>query len=71
MEKTRLPKCVVVRKHVGGMVSVKGQEKDGMGLDDLRAFGIQTDQWAIVAQDEGEWYKTVIQWLDCSPRNEL
>ena len=33
-------------------------------LDDLRAFGIQTDQWTIAAQDESEWYKTVKQGLD-------
>ena len=27
----------------------------GCFLDDLRAFGINADQWTTVAQDEGEW----------------
>ena len=33
-----------------------GQEKEWMGyfLDDLRAFGINADQWTTVAQDKGE-----------------
>ena len=33
------------------------QEKEWMGcfLDDLRAFGINADQWTTAAQDEGEW----------------
>ena len=37
-----------------------GQEKEWMGcfLDDLRAFGINADQWTTAAQDEGEWRKT-------------
>ena len=26
--------------------------------DDLRAFGINADQWTTAAQDEGEWRKT-------------
>jgi len=30
----------------------------GCLLDDLRAFGIKTDQWTIAAQDADEWYKT-------------
>ena len=30
-------------------------------LDDLRAFGIQADQWMIAAQDADERYKTVKQ----------
>ena len=30
-------------------------------LDDLRAFGINADQWTTVAQDEGQWSKTVEQ----------
>ena len=36
-----------------------GAEKgvDGCLLDDLRAFGINADQWTTVAQDEGEWRK--------------
>ena len=31
----------------------------GCFLDDLRAFGINVDQWTTAAQDEGEWHKTV------------
>ena len=44
MEDTKLPKCVM------------GQEKEWMGcfLDDLRAFGINADQWTTAAQDKGE-----------------
>ena len=30
-------------------------------LDDLRAFGINADQWTTAAQDEGEWCKTAEQ----------
>ena len=30
-------------------------------LDDLRAFGINADQWMTAAQDEGEWLRTVEQ----------
>ena len=33
----------------------------GCLLGDLRAFGIKTDQWTIVAQDEGEWLRTAKQ----------
>ena len=29
--------------------------------DDLRAFGISTDQWTTAAQDEGEWCRTAEQ----------
>ena len=37
-----------------------GQEKEWIGcfLDDLRAFGINADQWTTAAQDEGEWRRT-------------
>ena len=37
-----------------------GQEKEWVGffLDDLRAFGINADQWTTAAQDEGEWRRT-------------
>ena len=40
-----------------------GQEKEWMEclLDDLRAFGINADQWMTAAQDEGEWRKTAEQ----------
>ena len=42
---------------------VGGQEKEWMGcfLDDLRAFGIDAEQWTTAAQDEGEWQKTAEQ----------
>ena len=30
----------------------------GCLLDDLRAFGIKTDQWTIATQDADEWYQT-------------
>ena len=40
-----------------------GQENEWMGclLDDLRAFGINADQWTTAAQDEGEWRRTAEQ----------
>ena len=40
-----------------------GQEKELMGrfLNDLRAFGINADQWTTGAQGEGEWRRTVEQ----------
>ena len=30
-------------------------------LDDLRAFGINADQWTTAAQDEGEWRRNAEQ----------
>ena len=47
MEDTRLPKCVMFEKLVGSAGCVGGQEKEWMGcfLDNLRAFGINADQW--------------------------
>ena len=33
----------------------------GCFLDDLRAFGINADQWTTEAQDEGEWCRTAEQ----------
>ena len=30
----------------------------GCFLDDVRAFGINADQWTTAAQDEGEWRRT-------------
>ena len=33
----------------------------GCFLDDLRAFGINADQWTTAAQDEGEWRRTAEQ----------
>ena len=57
MEDTRLPKCVMFGELVGG------QEKEWMGcfLDDLRAFGINADQWTTPAQDKEEWRRVVEQ----------
>ena len=48
---------------VGGAGFVGGQEKEWMGcfLDDLRAFGINADQWTTAAQDKGEWRRTAEQ----------
>ena len=64
MEDMRLQECVIFGELVGavGCVGVPG-EKDWMEcfLDDLRAFGIYTDQWATVAQDGGEWRRTAKQ----------
>ena len=56
MKDTRLPKCVMFGEMVGGVGCVGSQEKEWMGcfLDDLRAFGINADQWTTAAQDEGE-----------------
>ena len=56
LEDTRLPKCVMFGEMVGGAGCVGGQEKEWMGcfLDDLRAFGINADQWTTAAQDEGK-----------------
>ena len=33
----------------------------GCLLDDIRAFGINADQWMTAARDEGEWRKTAEQ----------
>ena len=33
----------------------------GCFLDDLRAFGINADQWTTAAQDECEWRRTAEQ----------
>ena len=48
---------------MGGAGCVGGQEKEWMGcfLDDLRAFGINANQWTTAAQDEGEWRRTAEQ----------
>ena len=56
MEDTRLSKCVIFGELVGGADCVGGQEKTLMErfLHDLRAFGINADQWTTAAQDEGE-----------------
>ena len=63
MKDTRLLKCVMFKELVRGAGFVGGQEKEWMRcfLDDLRAFGINADQWTAAAQDEGEWRKTTDQ----------
>ena len=40
------------------------RKKSGWGVSwttDLRAFGINADQWTTAAQDEGEWRRTAEQ----------
>ena len=63
MEDTRLPKCAMFGDLVGGAGCVGGQNKRWMGcfLDDLRAFGINADQWTTATQDEGECRRTAEQ----------
>ena len=63
MEDRRLPKCVMFGELVGGAGCMGGQEKEWMGcfLDDLRASGINAEQWRTAAQDEGEWHRTAEQ----------
>ena len=63
MEDTRLPKCVVFGELSAGVSCVGGQEKEWMGcfLDDLRAFGINADQWRTAAEDEEKWRRTAKQ----------
>ena len=63
MEDTRLPKSVMFEELLGGASCVEGQEKEWMGyfLDDLRAFGINTDQWTTAGHDEGKWRRTTEQ----------
>ena len=48
---------------MGGAVCVAGQEKMWMGcfVVDCTAVGINANQWTPVAQDEGEWRRTVEQ----------
>ena len=48
---------------MGGVGCVGGQEKEWVGyfLDDLRAFGINADQWTTAAQDDGGWCRTAKQ----------
>ena len=38
-----------------------GKRVTGCFLDDLRAFGINADQWTTAAQDVGEWRRTAEQ----------
>ena len=58
MVDTRLPKCVVFGEQTEGAGYVGGRETNWAGylLDDLRAFGINADQWMTAAarqNDEG------------------
>ena len=48
---------------MGSAGCVRGQAKEWMEcfLDDLRAFGINVDQWATAAQDERDWRRTAEQ----------
>ena len=48
---------------MGSAGRVGGQKKEWMGcfLDDLRAFGINADQWTTAAQDQGEWRRTTAE----------
>ena len=63
MKDTKLPKHVMFGEMVGGAGCVGGLKKEWIGcfLDDLRAFGINADQWTTAAQDEGEWRRTAKQ----------
>ena len=45
----------------GGLCGDQGKEWMGCFLDDLRAFGVNADQWTTAAQDEGEWRRTAEQ----------
>ena len=68
MEDTRLPKCVMFGEIVAGAGWVGGQEKEWVGcfLDDLRALGINADQWTTAAQDEGECKGRYVSWRNGS-----
>ena len=48
---------------MGGAGYMGGQGKEEMGCfpDDLRAFGINADQWTTAAQDWGGWRRTAEQ----------
>ena len=63
MEDVRLPKCVMFGELLRGAGSVGSQKNKWMlcFLDNLRAFGINADQWTTAGQDEGEWHRTTEQ----------
>ena len=67
MEDTRLPKCVMFEEVVRGAGCVGGAGKivDWVGclLENLRAFGINADQWTTPAQDKRERRKTAEQFM--------
>ena len=67
MEDTKLSKCVMFGEMVGGAGCVGGQEKEWMGcfLKNLKAFGINADQWTAAAQDKEEWRRTAEQGAGC------
>ena len=52
-----------VRRNGGGRGLCGGPGKRVVGcfLDDLRAFGINADQWTTAAQDEGVCHRTAQQ----------
>ena len=66
MEDTRLLKCMMFEELVRGADCLGGQEKEWMGcfLDDLKAFGINADQWTTAAQDKGERRRTADQGVE-------
>ena len=63
MEDTRLPKCVIFGELMrgAGCVGGGGRRVDGCLLDNLRAFGINADQWVTAAQNEVQLRKTTGQ----------
>ena len=53
-----------------GLCGGPGKRVDvGCFLDDLRAFGINADQWTTAAQDKGKWRLTAVQEAEYSWRN--
>ena len=52
IEDTKLPKCVIFGELVGGSAGCVGGGREKL-LDDLRACGINADQWTTAAQDAG------------------
>ena len=63
MEDMRLPKWVIFGELVRGVGCVGEQERLWMEcfLDDLRAFGINADQWTAAAQNKEECRRTAEQ----------
>ena len=71
VEDTRLPKCVMFAELVGGAGCVGGQEKEWMGcyLDNLRAFGINADQWTTCSPGRCNKGRN-ISWRNRSPQRK-
>ena len=67
MEDTNQPKYVMFGKLVRCAGCIGGLEKGRMGcfLDDIRAFGINADQWTTSTQHEGEGLETAEQGTEC------